>query len=207
MPIPDTKYNLSFSKLKRDLCNNSFVYSNHILTCDISDTLTRASSPTPNNIYLTSKAAFLIHPFSNVSNCNSQFSSTNNLAFQYKKPLTSPIDDPTSHNAIQIQKEIQDQLHTSSSNYTQVLSSLTVAQTINNSNNKAWHNASDRSHKKVGPNYGVDIKHNSYDRYLAKKKSTTLKTQNSQQLQLPLQGNKTKYYSITSQHNNCINNC
>ena len=148
MPIPDTKYNLSFSKLKRDLCNNSFVYSNHILTCDISDTLTRASSSTPYNIYLTSKAAFLIHPFSNVSNCNSQFSSTNNLAFQYKKPLTSPIDDPTSHNAIQIQKEIQDQLHTSSSNYTQVLSSLTVAQTINNSNKKAWHNASDRSQKK-----------------------------------------------------------
>ena len=54
---------------------------------------------------------------------------------------------------------------------------------------------------------GVDMKHGSYDRYLAKKKSTTLKTQNSQQLQLPLQGNKTKYYSITSQHNNCINNC
>ena len=27
MPIPDTKYNLSFSKLKRDICNNSFVSS------------------------------------------------------------------------------------------------------------------------------------------------------------------------------------
>lgn len=209
MPIPDTKYNKTFSKLKRDICNNSFVYSNHILTCDISDTLLRTSSskPKPNNIYLESKAAFLIHPFSNVSNCNSQFSSNNNLAFQWKKPLTSPINDLTSHSAIQIQKEIQDQLHTSSSNYTQLISSLTVAQDINNSNNKAWHNASDRSQssKKVGPNYGVDIKHNSYDRYLAKKKSTTLKTQNSQQP--PLQGNKTKYYSLTSQNNNCNSNC
>lgn len=208
MPIPDTKYNLSFSKLKRDLCNNSFVYSNHILTCDISDTLTRTSSSTPNNIYLTTKAAFLIHPFSHVSNCNSQFSSTNNLAFQYKKPLTSPIDDLTSHNAIQIQKEIQDQLHTSSSNYTQVLSSLTVMQAINKSNTRAWHNASDRSQEKVGSNYGLDIKHNSYDRYLAKKKSTTLKTQNSQNSQpIPLQGNKTKYYSLTTQNNNCNINC
>ena len=214
MPIPDTKYNLSFSKLKCDICknlfvcNNLFVYRNHILTCDISDTLTRTSSSTPNNIYLTSKSAFLIHPFSNVSNCNTQFSSTNNLAFQYKKPLTSPIDDLTSHNTIQIQKEIQDQLHASSSNYTHVLSSLTVAQTINNSNTRAWHNASDRSQEKVGSNYGVDIKHNSYDRYLAKKKSTTLKTQNSQNSQpIPLQGNKTKYYSLTTQNNNCNINC
>jgi hypothetical protein len=210
MPIPDTKYNYSFSKLKRDICNNSFVYSYHILTCDISDTLIRNSSSQPNNIYLTSKAAFLIHPFSNVSNCNTQFSSNNNLAFKYKQPLTSPIEDLTSHNTIQIQKEIQDQLHTSAANYTQVISSLSVAQDINNSNSKAWHNASDRSQssKKIGSNYGVDIKHNSYDRYLAKKKSTTLKSQNSQTSQItPLQGNKTKYYSLTSQNNNCNSNC
>jgi hypothetical protein len=217
MPIPDTKYNFntkynySFSKLKYDISNNSFVYSNHILTCDLSDTLinNNSSKPNkPNNLYLTSKAAFLIHPFSNVSNCNTQFSSTNNLAFQYKKPLTSPINGVTSHNAIQIQKEIQDQLHTSSSNYTQVLSSLSVAQDINKSNTKAWHNASDRSQKKIGSNYGVDIKHNSYDRYLAKKKSTTLKTQNSQNSQPnPLQGNKTKYYSLITQNNNCTANC
>jgi hypothetical protein len=208
MPIPDTKYNSNSSKIKPDVSNNYFVKNNHIVTCDISDTLVRNSSSQTNNIYLTSKAAFLIHPFSNVSKCNTQFSSNNNLAFKYKKPLTSPIDDLTSHNAIQIQKAIQDQLHTSSSNYTQVLSSLNVAQAINNSNTKAWHNASDRTQKKVGSNYGVDIKHNSYDRYLAKKKSTTLKTQNSQTSQpIPLQGNKTKYYSLITQNNNCTTNC
>jgi len=205
MPIPDTKYNSNSSKIKPDLSNNYFVKNNHIVTCDISDTLVRNSSSQSNNIYLTSKAAFLIHPFSNVSKCNTQFSSNNNLAFKYKKPLTSPINDLTSHNAIQIQKAIQDQLHTSSSNYTQVLSSLAVSQAINKSNTKAWHNASDRSQKKTGANYGVDIKHNSYDRYLAKKKSTTLKTQTSQQI--PLQGNKTKYYSLITQNNNCITNC
>jgi hypothetical protein len=205
MPIPDTKYNSNSSKIKPDLSNNYFVKNNHIVTCDISDTLVRNSSSQTNNIYLTSKAAFLIHPFSNVSKCNTQFSSNNNLAFKYKKPLTSPIDDLTSHNAIQIQKAIQDQLHTSSSNYTQVLGSLAVSQAIDKSNTKAWHNASDRSQKKTGANYGVDIKHNSYDRYLAKKKSTTLKTQSSQQI--PLQGNKTKYYSLITQNNNCITNC
>ena len=208
MPIPDTKYNSNSSKIKPDLSNNYFVKNNHIVTCDISDTLVRNSSSQTNNIYLTSKAAFLIHPFSNVSKCNTQFSSNNNLAFKYKKPLTSPIDDLTSHNAIQIQKAIQDQLHTSSSNYTQVLGSLAVSQAIDKSNTKAWHNASDRSQKKTGANYGVDIKHNSYDRYLAKKKSTTLKTQNSQNSQPnPLQGNKTKYYSLITQNNNCTANC
>jgi hypothetical protein len=208
MPIPDTKYNSNSSKIKPDLSNNYFVKNNHIVTCDISDTLVRNSSSQPNNIYLESKAAFLIHPFSNVSKCNTQFSSNNNLAFKYKKPLTSPIDNLTSHNTIQIQKEIQDQLHTSSSNYTQVLGSLAVSEAINNSHTKAWHNASDRTQKKTGSNYGVDIKHNSYDRYLAKKKSTTLKTQNNQTSHpIPLQGNKTKYYSLITQNNNCTTNC
>jgi hypothetical protein len=208
MPVPDTKYNSNSSKIKPDVSNNYFVKNNHIVTCDISDTLVRNSSSQPNNMYLTSKAAFLIHPFSNVSNCNTQFSSNNNLAFKYKKPLTSPIDDLTSHNTIQIQKEIQDQLHTSSSNYTQVLGSLSVAQAIDKSNTKAWHNASDRTQNKTGSNYGVDIKHNSYDRYLAKKKSTTLKTQNNQTSHpIPLQGNKTKYYSLITQNNNCTTNC
>jgi hypothetical protein len=208
MPIPDTKYNSNSSKIKPDLSNNYFVKNNHIVTCDISDTLVRNSSSQPNNIYLVSKAAFLIHPFSNVSKCNTQFSSNNNLAFKYKKPLTSPIDDLTSHNTIQIQKEIQDQLHTSSSNYTQVLGSLAVSEAINNSHTKAWHNASDRTQKKKVSNYGFDIKNNSYDRYLAKKKSTTLKTQNNQTSHpIPLQGNKTKYYSLITQNNNCTTNC
>jgi hypothetical protein len=168
----------------------------------------RKTLSTPNKTYLNSKASFLIHPFSNVSNCNTQFSTNNNLAFQYKKPLTAPINSLTSHNPIQIQKEIQDQLYTASSNYTQVISSLTVSQDINNLNNTSWHNASDRSQKKVGPNYGIDIKHNSYDRYLAKKKSTTLKTQKIQNdQQIPMQGNKTKYYSVSTQNNNCNSNC
>jgi len=211
MPIIDTRFYNYNTKLKTTIRNKSFLYNNHILTCDISDTL-------QNRIYLNSKASFLIHPFSQVSNCDTQFENSNSN-FILKKPIARPIDASSSHNIIQIQKEIQDQLHTSCSNYTQVISSLNVAQDINNSaNKKPWHNASDRrqAHGQISinvttsqkENKGIDIKHNSYSRYLAKKKSGTLKTQNTQLIQpLPIRGNKTKYYSLTSQNNNCVSNC
>ena len=173
MPIPDTKYNNKpLYKLKIDLCNNSFVYTNHIFTCDISDTLSVDGLNKPVKIYLDSKASFLIHPFSKVSNCVTQFSSANNSAFKYKKPIACPIEGPTSHNAIQTQKAIQNVLHTSSSNFTQVLSSLTTSTDI--SSGKPWHNASDRAQKHGAINAssttsqkinsGIDIKHNSYAR-------------------------------------------
>jgi hypothetical protein len=213
MPILDTTFYNYNTKLKTKLRNN-LLYSNNIITCDTSnDVLT-----IPNKIYLNSKAAFLIHPFSQVSNCDTPFTNSNSN-FKYKKPITCPINAPSSHNIIQIQKEIQNQLHTSSSNYTQVISSLNVSQDINNSTyKKPWNNASDRTqpHGQVSinvktsqkENKGVDVKHNSYSRYLAKKKSTTLKTQTTQTIQpIPLIGNKTKYYSLTTQNSNCVSNC
>jgi hypothetical protein len=208
MPILDTTFYNYNTKLKTALRNNS---NNHKLSCATSNAL-------QNKIYLNSKAAFLIHPFSQVSNCDTPFSNSNSN-FKYKKPIACPINALSSHNPIQIQKEIQNQLHTSSSNYTQVISSLNVAQDLNNNTNKKpWHNASDRarahgqvsinvktSHKE---NKGVDIKHNSYSRYLARKKSGSLKTQHAQTIQpLPIKGNKTKYYSLTTQNNNCVSNC
>jgi hypothetical protein len=220
MPIADTKYNYSepsYNRLRIDLCNNSFFYTNrtnhHIFTCDISDTLIVNSLNSPLKIYLNSKASFLIHPFSKVSNCVTQFSSNNNSAFKYKKPIPCPITGPTSHNAIQTQKAIQNVLHTSSSNFTQVLSSLTTTTDI--SRGKPWHNASDRAQKhgtinansstsqKI--NSGVDIKHNSYARYLAKKKGVSLRTELSS-APIALMGNKTKYYSIST-HELCKATC
>jgi hypothetical protein len=216
MPILDTTFYNYNTKLKTTLRINSN-NANYILTCKISDTTDPISS-IPNKQYLNSKASFLMHPFSQVSNCDTPFENTNSN-FKYKKPSVSPIEGITSHNTIQIQKEIQNQLHTSSSNYTQVISSLNVSKDINNSaHKKPWHNASDRaqSHGQISTsiktshkdNNGIDIKHNSYSRYLAKKKSGTLKTQNTQTIQpLPLRGNKTKYYSLTTQNNNCISNC
>jgi len=211
MPILDTTFYNYNTKLKTDIRSKSFVYNNHILTCDISDTV-------QNKIYLNSKASFLIHPFSQVSNCDTPFMNTNSN-FKYKKPVVCPIDASSSHNTIQIQKEIQNQLHSSSSNYTQVISSLNVSQDINNSaTKKPWHNASDRTqaHGQTSRNIvtsheenkGIDIKHNSYSRYLAKKKSGTLKTQEIRTIQpLPLSGNKTKYYSLTTQNSNCTSKC
>ena len=213
MPILDTTFYNYNTKLKTTL-RNSLLYNSHMLTCDTS----KNAIVIPNKIYLNSKASFLIHPFSQVANCDTPFSNTNSN-FKYKKPIACPIDASSSHNIIQIQKEIQNQLHTSCSNYTQVIGSLNIAQDINNSiSKKPWHNASDRTqaHGQISinvktsqkENKGVDIKHNSYERYLAKKKSTTLKTQNTQSIQpLPIRGNKTKYYSLTTQTNNCVSNC
>ena len=216
MPILDTTFYNNNTKLKTKLRAN-LLYSNNIITCDTSNDILTI----PNKIYLNSKASFLIHPFSQVSNCDTQFD-TSNSNFKYKKPVICPITDASassSHNIIQIQKEIQNQLHSSSSNYTQVISSLTISKDITNSTyKKPWHNASDRAqaHGQVSTNVktshkenkGVDIKHNSYDRYLAKKKSGTLKTQKTQTIQpSPLEGNKTKYYSLTTQNSNCVSNC
>jgi hypothetical protein len=48
---------------------------------------------------------------------------------------------------------------------------------------------------------GVDIKHNSYDRYLAKLKANKLKTQSTSTI--AIQGNKTRNYGMLS---NCVNN-
>ena len=213
MPILDTTFYNYNTKLKTKLRAN-LLYSNNIITCDTSNDILTI----PNKIYLNSKAAFLIHPFSQVSNCDTPFTNTNSN-FKYKKPIVSPIDASSSHNIIQIQKEIQNQLHTSSSNYTEVISSLNVSQDINNSSSKKpWHNASDRAqpHGQISTNVntsqkenrGLDIKHNSYSRYLAKKKSGTLKTQKTQTIEpIPLNGNKTKYYSLTTQNTNCVSNC
>ena len=213
MPILDTTFYNYNTKLKTKLRAN-LLYSNNIITCDTSNDILTI----PNKIYLNSKAAFLIHPLSQVSNCDTPFTNTNSN-FKYKKPIVSPIDASSSHNIIQIQKEIQNQLHTSSSNYTEVISSLNISKDINNSSSKKpWHNASDRAqpHGQISTNVntsqkenrGLDIKHNSYSRYLAKKKSGTLKTQKTQTIEpIPLKGNKTKYYSLTTQNTNCVSNC
>jgi len=53
---------------------------------------------------------------------------------------------------------------------------------------------------------GVDIKHNSYARYLGRKKAINLRTQsNASAATVPIQGNKTQSYGLISQSQNC--NC
>jgi hypothetical protein len=49
---------------------------------------------------------------------------------------------------------------------------------------------------------GVDIKHNSYARYLGRKKATNIRTQNSTTL-LPYNGNKTRMFGLLAGSENC----
>lgn len=206
MPVNNTKYNY-VTKLQIDLSNNSYLNSGsgarHILTCDPSDTLLEENQPY--KIYLTSKASQLIHPFSQISNCQSQLNNTNNL-FKIKIPQSVHIDPS---NVVQRQKQMQKVVTNQSSNYIMNLGSLyTNSDNLNSSNvSRGNRNASDRlvAHGK-GKNAGIDIKHGSYDRYLARKKSGFLKTENNNNTIVPKYGNKIMKFGLVNS-TTCINQC
>ncbi len=214
MPVNNTKYNY-VNKLQIELSNNSYTNpgSRHILTCDPSDTYLNDETDDPYKVYLGSKASHLIHPFSKVSNCqksigelsgNQLVYDNSNSLFTIKIPKSIFIDPS---NILQRQKQMQNVVRVPSSLYTMNLASLHV-----NSNNisgpdvaRGKYNASDRlkPHGK-GKNIGVDIKHNSYDRYLARKKSQYLKTEQSNNF-VPKYGNKTMKFGLVygSRCKNC----
>lgn len=214
MPVNNTKYNY-VNKLQIELSNNSYINpdSRHILTCDPSDTYLNDETNDPYKVYLGSKASHLIHPFSKVSNCqksigelsgNQLVYDNSNSLFTIKIPKSIHIDPS---NIAQRQKQMQNVVRAPSSLYTMNLSSLHV-----NSNDisgsdvaRGKYNASDRlkPHGK-GKNIGVDIKHNSYDRYLARKKSQYLKTEQSNNF-VPKYGNKTMKFGLVygSRCKNC----
>ena len=214
MPVNNTKYNY-VNKLQIELSNNSYTNpgSRHILTCDPSDTYLNDETDEPYKVYLGSKASHLIHPFSKVSNCqksigelsgNQLVYNNSNSLFTIKIPKSVHIDPS---NIAQRQKQMQNVVRVPSSLYTMNLASLHV-----NSNDisgfdvaRGKYNASDRlqPHGK-GKNIGVDIKHNSYDRYLARKKSQYLKTEQSNNF-VPKYGNKTMKFGLVygSRCKNC----
>ena len=214
MPVNNTKYNY-VNKLQIELSNISYINhgSRHILTCDPSDTYLNHENNEPYKVYLASKASHLIHPFSKVSNCQKSIGElsgnqivydNSNSLFTIKIPKSIHIDPS---NAIQRQKQIQKVIRVDSSLYTMNLASLHV-----NSNDisasqvvRGKYNASDRlqPHGK-GNALGVDIKHNSYDRYLARKKSQYLKTEQSNNF-VPKYGNKTMKFGLVyaSRCKNC----
>jgi len=209
MPINNTKYNY-VTKLQIDLCNNSYLNSGigarHIFTCDPSDTILEENAPY--KIYIGSKASKLIHPFSQVSNCQSQLNNTNTL-FRIKKYEKVPHIDTS--NITQRQKQMQKVVRTYSSNYTMNLASLHVGGNINNSNVSRNINNSSASDRVVphgkNKNIGIDIKHNSYDRYLARKKSGFLKTDKNDAI-IPTYGNfiKSRKFGLVNSQS-CINIC
>tara|TARA_B100000424_G_scaffold266755_2_gene258423 strand:- start:826 stop:1479 length:654 start_codon:yes stop_codon:yes gene_type:complete len=217
MPIPLTKYN-KISALHNDISNNSYIYNTYILTCDISDTQYLDNGIQKNkNIYLNNKANYLIHPFSNVTNCTTKFNNEKSL-YQYKKPLVPPINGITDYDISATQKIIQKTVRVPSSLYSNNLASLHI-NSNNLGTNKPWNNASDRvvAHgpnsnqniSSIKQNYGVDIKHNSYDRYLGRKKSQHLKSDTEVTIPSPYTtwptywGNKTYKFSIV----NCKKTC
>ena len=195
MPYTNTKYNY-ITQLQNDLSENC-VSKNFLISC---------SNETFEKYYLTNKASYLIHPFSKVSNNMTKFSQNQKPIFKYKKPSRVPIDLSSSLFPTYTQKNIQNQVKVPSSSYTMNLASLSVSKEITNNNN-VWNNSSDRVYdykNSKKDNKGVDLKHNSYDRYLNKKKANYLKTEKESNSNIkPLYGNKTTAYSII----NCEKNC
>jgi len=182
MPTPETKYNKP-SALQVDLSANSYKFNQFILTCNPKDTIFLDHGIEKNHArYLNSKASYLIHPFSNVSNCQTKFNTQKDI-YQYKKMAVPAINGVTSHDISSNQKIIQNTVRVPSSLYTDNLGALHI--NSDNISTVPWNNASDRiapGGSKPGlkltstkPNYGVDIKHNSYHRYLGRKKSQNLK--------------------------------
>ena len=205
MPVNNTKYNY-VNKLQFDLFKYSYMNTNsrHILTCDPSDVYLNDENNDPYKVYIGSKASHLIHPFSKVSNCqksigelsgNQLIYDNSNSLFTIKIPKSVHIDPS---NMIQRQKQMQNVVRAPSSLYTMNLASLHV-----NSNDisgsdvaRGKYNASDRLKPHgIGKNIGVDIKYNSYDRYLARKKSQYLKTEQSNDF-VPKYGNKTMKFGL-----------
>jgi len=219
MPEPDTKLN-KITKLQTDLSNTSFIHSNHILTCDASDTLFVNNTNEINayRIYLNSKAKFYMHPYSQVRNCTTKFNNEKQL-FKNVVPARVPTDASSSLAPIHTQKLIQNQVKVPASQYTNTLAALSINNENLSNNNKSWHNASDRQHPhglknpsnktSINPNFGVDIKHNSYDRYLGRKKSQYLKTEpEATPLLIPSMGNKTRKFGVVYNNNkNCPETC
>jgi len=214
MPVNNTKYNY-VNKLQIELSNNSYINvgSRHILTCDPSDVYLNDVTYDPYKVYLGSKASHLIHPFSQVSNCqksigelsgNQLIYDNSNVLFTIKIPKSVHIDPS---NIIQRQKQMQNVVRGPSSLYTMNLASLHVnSNDISGSNvARGKYNASDRLRPNgKGKNIGVDIKHNSYDRYLARKKSQYLKTEQTNSF-VAKYGNKTMKFSLvnSSRCKNC----
>ena len=156
----------------------------------------------PYKIYLNSSKPINTF-FSKESNCQSQFNNLNSV-FRIKIPQSVHIDPS---NVIQRQKQIQNVVRVPSSIYTMNLGSLYVGNNIGGSNLvRGKYNASDRlnPHGK-GKNIGVDIKHNSYDRYLARKKSQYLKTEQKNNSFVPKYGNKTMKFGLVN--STTCNNC
>lgn len=179
----------------------NLIDTGHIYTLDTSDNINYDNTILKK--YLNSKANYLIQPY---NRCQLKVSKFNNEKSKFKQPavIYRDISCTTSIDISLNQRTIQRQNRVESSLYTMNLAALSSTQQTNQQlNSKYAHNQSDRKYQENNK-VGVDIKHNSYDRYLAKKKSgyLTSKIPNTKPLQLT--GNK--YYKlglIANKHCKC----
>ena len=131
--------------------------------------------------------------------------------------------------AQQTQKRIWGQVRVPSSTYAMNLSSLTsAANRLASGTNTNWNQMSDRVIASVQPitspthgnslratltsgrpgaggagGLGVDVKHDSYARYLNRKKASAIKTQTTAAAPVPFYGNKTQSIGLVANSVNC----
>jgi len=144
------------------------------------------------------------------NSCDCSYNKIQNYQVQCKRCEGSLISNELKQK--QTQKLIWNVSRASSSLYTMNLASQSVVGGINNIpvNGMNWNNMSDRANPSVIPTTmniprrrtrlipgqlsaagtGVDVKHNSYHRYLARKKAPILKTYIPSILPQPIEGNK-----------------
>ena len=220
MPIPDTKYNKSVNELTLyiELSNNSLFHNIEAENkgCNNIDTTITFISNTNNTPYLTNKASYLIHEFSHIRNCVTQFSDDQHEMFKNKTTSDTAcqscdISNTSSHSLEHTQRLIQNQARVQSSLYTYNLSSLSINNEFDKTKER-WDNRSDRKQKhgqesqnnsSIKANHGVDIKHNSYHRYLGKKTGNYLLQENKSSNLKPKYGNKTYKFGLIQCKSNC----
>ena len=156
------------------------------------------------------------------NNCNCDYSSLPIIS-QCKSCVSS-----STNNAPIIQKRTWNQVRAASSLYTMSFAALANTQRIR-ANPINWNQSSDQQVASIQTAYhptrgnstkrtltsikpgtaapagtGVDIKHNSYDRYLYRLKAGNIRTQSSTtEASVPLYGNKVKTYGMISNSDNC----
>ena len=207
MPEEDTKYNKEKTYLCHELSNNSLFHNINALNNDCTEDTNINNTP-----YLTSRASYLMNNFSKTKNCVTKFNNEVEK-FKYKKPIShiSCISGNTSsHSHIHTQKILQNQVRTPASLYTMNIGAISISSDLNGE--KPWNDRSDRirehgnkiqQNSSINVNNGIDLKHNSYNRYLGKKKGENLKTENENTNIEPKFGNKTRKFGLLNCNKSC----
>jgi hypothetical protein len=163
-------------------------------------------------------------PYIYIMSCNCDYSNSNNMSC-----ITCTNGENVTSKANINQKRIWNQVRVPASMYLMNMGALTsAASRIKNGNNVNWNQSSDQvlaaTQTLVQPTHGnslkrtltshrpgaaspggkgVDVKHDSYARYLNRKKATNFKTQTSNISTTPLYGNKTKSINLLAESGNC----